>query len=139
MGLENKNLVVTLEDLKDPSSGPYKFFSRFRVLQRKGGQIYLQHCLVGQDGRGREFLTLLAKITQHDVHGYTDWYAVGPHGLELLATPDGKIKVVKNWGPYKYSEPWKENYKMHHGVKPPTPPPSEYTPPPGSDLDRGRA
>ena len=38
-----------------------------------------------------------------NVTGYTDWYAVTPHGEEWTATPEGGLTQGKDYGPYQGS------------------------------------
>ena len=49
------------------------------------GKIVIKSCMVAKGRSGKDFLVLLASITGSDVVGYTDWYAVVPHGDEITA------------------------------------------------------
>ena len=75
-----------LQNINDPNSGAYQFLKALGQRSGKGGKIVIKSCQVAKGPRGLKFLIDLAKLTGKDVVGYTDWYAVTPHGDEIAAT-----------------------------------------------------
>ncbi len=108
---------ITLAALQDQTSDAYKFLKKLGKNMAPGAEIFLDHCSVAGLPNGLEFISLMAKITGHTVHAYTDIFAVTPHGHEWIASPDGSLKPGKDYGAYKGSLPYyldpRPSHKKH--------------------------
>jgi hypothetical protein len=110
----NSKLSIDLGDLVD-DQGKIKDTPQVRFLRKIGGsmtgsaELEIRACKVGSGEAGDKFLSAVAKIINHRVRGYTDWYAIGPHGQERIADPYQPITDGKLYPPYKGSKVQRKN------------------------------
>jgi hypothetical protein len=93
--------AVTLTALRNPNSDVYKFFDRLGDKLTDDATIELRVCLVCSVDT--QLIEELAVITGAKVIGYSDWYAVVPHGTEFTAYPDGTSKKTGQHTPLRES------------------------------------
>ena len=71
---------------------------------RPGSTITLKICYQGQK---KAFLIKFSQLTGANDVGYTDQYAITPHGDEYTAHPDGTVDSTGCYPPFKGSKPGK--------------------------------
>ena len=87
--------------LENPNSEASKFLTQLKEKMADDGIITFKGCGVCQNEDGRKFATKVALMTDSNVVGYTDTYAVTPYGDEYTARPDGTIEKTAELGAYR--------------------------------------
>ena len=87
------------KDLK-PGTDTYIFLKVLASKMKPNGTIELKACKCARGAQGITFLKKIARITNKNVIGYTENYAIKPNGWEILVTPKGKVTKVHDWGTF---------------------------------------
>ncbi len=90
---------ITLSGLRNKNSGEYALISYLgRVMSEDARGIQLNSCMSANGDNGKAFLMLMANIADCPVTGWTDWYAITPHGDRWIAKPG---KPRPEWGSFE--------------------------------------
>ena len=94
---------INLKDLEKGAQGKGSAADFLKFLGSKlckDCEVDLKACECAKGRNGKRFLTLFAGAVGRPVRGWTDWYAVTPHGDQIRVTPEGEVSTTDSKPPY---------------------------------------
>ena len=98
--------VFDLPTLSNPKSSQVLFLEQLNRKCSEHTIIDLRLCNIARGADGERFLIKFSELTGCRVIGYTDVYAVLPHGDAYMAHPSGRYELIESFPPYKPYRPF---------------------------------